>query len=181
LTGDATAWLFTAEGEPTTTCETGDISGTVSAGGTTGTIIFDLTGCHATVFGITAKCRTAGSPLDNTVKMSGTFHLITTSDGPAVLVTLETVTEICAGISNTVLHGNVIGTVTAPKCGESSRLMTIHFASAVGNSATQAHELYTGANYNLTATTGEGGAAKTTAWNTLMHIESPTLGKLNCT
>jgi hypothetical protein len=178
FTGDATAGTLAAEGEPTFTCETGDIEGTVSAGGTTGTLAFDFTGCHATVFGLTAKCRTSGSPLDNTIKTSGTFHLITTTDGPAMLITFDTKTVVCGGISNTITHGNLIGTITSPKCGETSKLMTINFAATSGS---QDHKLYTGVNYDLTATTGEGGAAKTAAWTTLWHIESTTSGKLNCT
>jgi hypothetical protein len=178
FSGDATAGSLAAEGEPTITCETGHISGTVSAGGTTGALAFDFTGCHTTVFGFTAKCRTSGSALDNTIKTAGTFHLITTTDGPAMLITFETKTVVCAGISNTITHGNLIGTITSPKCGESSNLMTINFA-ATGTS--QDHKLYTGVNYDLTATTGEGGAAKTSAWTMLWHIESPTSGKLNCT
>jgi hypothetical protein len=177
FTGDATAGTVVSEGEPTTTCETGDVTGTVSAGGTTGTISIDLTGCHTTVFGLTAKCHTSGSPLDNTIKMSGTFHLITTTDGPAMLITFEPVTKICAGISNTITQGNVIGTITSPKCGETSKLMTINFAATSGS---QDHKLYTGVNYDLTATTS-GGTAKTAAWTTLMHIESTTAGTLNCT
>jgi hypothetical protein len=177
FTGDATAGTVVSEGEPTTTCETGDISGTVSAGGTTGTISIDLTGCHTTVFGFTAKCRTSGSPLDNTIKMAGTFHLITTSDGPAMLITFEPVTKVCAGISNTTTQGNVIGTITSPKCGETSNLMTINFAATSGS---QDHKLYTGVNYDLTATTS-GGTAKTAALTSLWHIESATAGKLNCT
>src|SRR4051794_36177106 len=87
FTGDATAETLSAEGEPAITCETADVTGTVSAGGTTGTISYDTTGCHTTIFGITAKCRTVGSPLDNTIKSAGTTHFITTTDGPAILVT----------------------------------------------------------------------------------------------
>jgi hypothetical protein len=178
FTGDVTAGTFAAEGEPTFTCETGDVEGTVSAGGTTGTLAFDFTGCHTTVFGFTAKCRTAGSPLDNTIKTSGTIHMITTSDGPAMLITFDTKTVVCAGISNTITHGNVIGTITSPKCGIASKTMTINFA---GSGNVQEHKLYTGVNYDLTTTTGEGGAAKTTAWNALWHIETTTAGTLNCT
>ena len=85
FTGDATAETFVSEGEPTFTCETTHVTGTVSAGGTTGSISYDTTGCHTTVFGFTAKCRTAGSPLDNTIKSAGSFHFITTTDGPAIL------------------------------------------------------------------------------------------------
>src|SRR5689334_21099522 len=104
--GTAGAGSYSAEGEPTFTCESADISGSVSAGGTTGEISFDVTGCHITVFGITAKCRTTGSPLDNTIKSSGTFHLITISSGkPGLLVTPAVTTIVCAGISNTIVGG----------------------------------------------------------------------------
>jgi hypothetical protein len=52
ISGDSTAATLSAEGEPTTTCDTGDVSENVSAGGTTGTVTLELTGCHATVFGL---------------------------------------------------------------------------------------------------------------------------------
>ena len=178
FSGDATAGSITAEGEPTITCETGDITGSVETGGTTGSISFDYTGCHTTVFGITSKCRTSGSPLDNTIAASGTFHLITTSDGPAMMITTATKTVICAGISNTVTHGDLIGTITSPACGVASNTTTILFS---GSGNVQAHDTYKGVTHALTATTGEGGAAKTSAWNTLLHLESPTAGTLNCT
>jgi hypothetical protein len=177
FTGDATAGSFAAEGEPTFTCETGDVTGTVSAGGTTGSISYDFTGCHTTVFGLTAKCRTSGSPLDNTIKSAGSFHFITTTDGPAILVTTEPTEFVCGGISNTNVSGNVIGTIISPKCGEISSKMTINFAATSGS---QGHKLYTGVNYDLTAKTS-GGTAKTAAWTTLWHIESAKEGKLNCT
>jgi hypothetical protein len=175
--GDATAGSLTAAGEPTITCETGDVEGTVSAGGTTGSIKLDFTGCHTTVFGFTAKCHTAASPLDNTIKTSGTSHLITTSDGPALMVTTEPVEIICAGISNTTVHGDVIGTITSPKCGESSKLMTINFAAS---NNVQAHDVYTGVTHALTATTSDG-VPHTAGLNTLTHVESTTAGTLNCT
>jgi hypothetical protein len=71
FSGTAGAVSLSAEGEPTITCESEDVEGAVSAGGTTEAFNLDLTGCHTTVFGITAKCRTTGSPLDNTVKTTG--------------------------------------------------------------------------------------------------------------
>jgi hypothetical protein len=178
FSGDATAGSLTAEGEPTITCETGDVEGTVSAGGTTGSTSLDFTGCHTTVFGFTAKCHTSGSALDNTIQTSGTFHMITTSDGPAILVTNETVTVVCAGISNTIVHGDVIGTITSPACGVASTTMTINYAA---HENVQTHDVYTGVTHALTATTGSGGAAKTAGLNTLTHTESPTAGTLNCT
>jgi len=181
FTGEATAGTLVASGEPTITCEKGDVTGTVSAGGTTGTIALDFTGCHTTVFGFTAKCKTStAGGLDNTIKSSGSFHMITTTDGPAILVTTDPTEIVCAGISNTRVEGAVIGTVTAPKCGESSKLMTINFAAVTGNPTTQAHERYTGFDYDLTAKTS-GGSAVTATLTTLTHVESTVAGKLNCT
>jgi hypothetical protein len=181
FSGTAGAGSLAAEGEPTITCESGDISGTVSAGGTTGNIELDFTGCHATVFGLTAKCRTSGSALDNTIKTSGAFHLFTLtsgSGGPAILVTPVTTTIICAGISNTVVHGSVIGRITSPACGTESTEMTTAF-TATGT--VQEVRTYDGVTYDLFATTGEGGAAKTAGLNSTGTTKSATKGKLNCT
>jgi len=118
LTGSAGAGSISAEGEATLTCESADISGTAEAGGTTGTISYDFTNCHMTVFGSTAKCHTTGSPLDNTFKTSGTFYFITTPQkAPGTLITLVTTEMICAGISSTIWHGNLIGTITSRPVG----------------------------------------------------------------
>jgi hypothetical protein len=178
FTGTAGPGTLAAEGEPTITCESGDIEGTIETGGTTGTISLDFTGCHTTVFGFTAKCRTTGSALDNTIKTSGTAHMVLTPIFPKILVTPATTTIICAGISNTVVHGNVIGTITSPKCGGESKEMTTQF-SATGS--VQNDMEYTGVNYDLTATTGEGGAAKTAGLTSTSTTKSATIGKLNCT
>jgi hypothetical protein len=177
--GTAGAGSYTAEGEPVITCESTDLSGTVSVGGTTGTISFDITGCHTTVFGITAKCRTSGSPLDNTIKSSGVFHLITISSGkPGILITPVVTTMVCAGISNTITAGNIIGTVTNPSCGSKSKSLTTKF---VATGAAQEHTTYTGSTFNLTAKTGEGGTVKNAGLVTTSTVNSATEGTLNCT
>jgi hypothetical protein len=179
FSGTAGAGTLSAEGEPTMTCESADIEGTVEAGGTTGTVSVDFTGCHTTVFGITAKCRTTGSALDNTIKTSGTFHFVTTTLGlPDTLLTPVITTMVCAGISNTIIGGNLIGTITSPACGAESKGMTTKF-SATG--AVQNDLEYTGVKYNLTAKTGEGGAVKAAGLNGTDTVTSATTGKLNCT
>ncbi|HVD39307.1 MAG TPA: hypothetical protein VNC15_10790 [Solirubrobacterales bacterium] len=182
FSGTAGAGSLAAEGEPTITCESGDIEGTASAGGTTGTISLDFTGCHTTVFGFTAKCRTTGSALDNTINTSGTFHLVTTvvnpTPEPDILVTPATTTIVCAGISNTVVHGNILGKITSPKCGAESKEMTTSFAAT---GTVQNVMEYTGVKYDLTATTGAEGAAKTAGLNSTGTTKSSTTGKLNCT
>jgi hypothetical protein len=178
FTGTAGEGSLTAEGEPVITCSSADVEGTVSAGGTTGTMNLDFTGCHTTVFGFTAKCRTSGSPIDNTIKSSGVSHLITiSSNNPGILVTPAVTTIVCAGISNTITGGNIIGTITSPKCGAESKSMTTSF-TATGSA--QTHTSYTGTTYNLTAQTS-GGSVKPAGLVSTATVNSATTGKLNCT
>jgi len=178
FSGTAGAGSLAAEGEPTITCESADVSGTVSAGGTTGTIELDFTGCHTTVFGFTAKCRTTGSPLDNTIKSSGSFHFITISSGkPGILVTPVATTIVCAGITNTITGGNIIGTITSPACGTESKSLTTKF-NATGSA--QEHTSYTGSTFTLTSKTGEN-APKNAGLVSTGTTNSATTGKLNCT
>jgi hypothetical protein len=179
FSGSAGAGSLTAESEPVITCESADIEGTVSAGGTTGNISLDFTDCHAPpIFGITIKCRTSGSPLDNTIKSSGVFHLVTLANNkPGILVTPVATTIICAGITNTITGGNIIGTITNPACGGESKELTTKF-SATG--AAQEHTLYTGTAYTLTSRTGEN-APKNAGLVSTGTTKSATLGKLNCT
>jgi hypothetical protein len=180
---------LTAKEEPTITCgetiatggefdKPNHVTGTVNAGGTTGNITLDFTACHTTIFGITAKCHTEGSPADNTISSSGVFHLITFNSKPAILVTPVHTTVICAGISNTTVTGNVIGTITSPACGVASNSMTIKF-EATG--PTQTHKSYTGVNYNLTSQTGTSGTIKEAGLANESTTTSATAGTLDCT
>jgi len=182
FSGTVGSGTLTAQEEPVITC--GDatninhVTGTVSAGGTTGNISMDFTGCHTSVFGFTAKCRTSGSALDNTISTTGVFHLITTNlSKSAILITPAHTTVVCAGISNTTVTGNLIGTVTSPACGATSNSMTIKFEAA---GATQTHKSYTGGTYNLTSQT-EGGAIKEAGLSTTATVNSATAGTLDCT
>lgn len=177
--GSGSASSLTAEKEPTFTCESTDVSGTVAAGGTTGTMSLDITGCHAPIFGLTVKCHSAGSPLDNTVKTAATFHLITYSGKPAVLTTVENVTLVCAGISNVTISGNSIATITSPACGTASNKMSLSFA--VNFEGVQEDRLYTGTEYDLKLKTGGSESLLTAATAQTWTIESTTTGKLNCT
>jgi hypothetical protein len=183
FSGTVNPTSFTAKEEPVMTC--GDaaninhVNGTVSAGGTTGNLEMDFTGCHFATFGFTANCRTEGSPFNNTIKWSATFHLITTSLGKsAILITPIHSTVICAGISNITTTGNFIGTVTKPGCGESTNSMAIKFVAA---GATQEHKTYTGVNYNLTSQTGTSGTIKEAGISWEPTWTSPTAGTLDCT
>jgi hypothetical protein len=75
------------------------------------------------------------------------------------------------------IQGDLIGTITSPGCGIESKTMTTAF-SATG--PTQNDMEYTGVNYDLTGTTGSGGA-KTTGLTATATIEQESTGKLECT
>jgi hypothetical protein len=180
FSGTAGASTLTTESEPVITCESADVEGTVSAGGTTGNTSLDFTGCHTTVFGITAKCRTSGSPIDNTIKSSGVFHLITISSlEPGILVTPVVTTIVCAGISNTVTGGNLIGELLSPTCftTETSEI----FMNFAATGSVQRIKTYTGATYNLTTKTGSEGTVKQAGLSSSVFVKSTTKGRLNCT
>jgi hypothetical protein len=183
FSGTVGAGTLTAAEEPVITCgdatNVNHVNGTVSAGGTTGTLDMDFTGCHTSVFGFTAACKTEGAPLNNTIKTSGIVHFVVLPKvTSAILVTPEHTTIICAGISNTTVTGNLIGTVLKPACGEASNKMTIKF-SATG--AVQEHKEYTGVKYNLTAQTGTSGAIKEAGLSSEATTEATTVGTLQCT
>jgi hypothetical protein len=168
------------EGEPTITCTTTGGTGKYDTGSTTtGTATLDFTGCHTSVFGFTASCNTSGAA-SGTITSSGAFHLITISSGvPGVLLTTTPTTIICAGISNIAVTGNVIGTITSPKCGESSKVLTLSF-TATGT--VQNHLTYTGTKYDLLSKTGSGENKTSSLVSTggVTNTQANS-GKLNCT
>ena len=176
FTGHGPASAPTAKNEPTITCETGHVQG-VFTSETTGVVHGDITGCHINVLGFTIKCRTAGSALDNTITGQGTFHLITTTDGPAMLATPEAMTFTCAGTTITA-GGSLITTITSPKCGESSK-------QATGVSSTtngiQTHKTYTGKEYYPTARTEGSETVLETGINATATITFTKELKLVCT
>ena len=171
-----------ASGEPTITCESTDGTGAQTSS-TTGNLNLDFTGCHINVLGFTVKCRSAGSALDNTIATGGTYHLITWKNQagtafPAALVTANTTSVVCAGTTVRVT-GDLIGTITSPKCGAKSKSLSISF-TATGN--TQDHILYTGNPFDLKASTNADHSGEVTAALVgSATISAPNESTLNCT
>jgi hypothetical protein len=183
FSGTSDTFALVAEGEPVVTCgetspniKPNHVTGTVSAGGTTGEIAFVFTACHIVVLGFTEPCKTTGALVNNTIAFNGTFHLITINSKPAILVTPVARVE-CANITAINVGGNVIGTITSPACGVESKNMTIKFSAS---GPTQEHKTYTGVNYNLTSQTGTG-TIKEASETAEATTESATAGILDCT
>jgi hypothetical protein len=186
FTGSGGAGFLAAANEPKISCTaTKSASGSFDSGSTTtGTTNLIFSGCTAEFLGIKGNCSTSGDAT-GIITSSGTFHLITTSTSkPGILVTPVTTTIICIGFSRVEVTGKgVIGTITSPKCTETSKSMTLAFEA---EGSTQKHLSYTGTNYDLTADTenaaGETtGANGTAALNTTVTTESTTAGTLECT
>jgi len=181
--------FLTAQEEPVITCgetiATGGttnspnhVTGTVSAGGTTGNITLDFTACHVEIPIIgTIPCHSTGATVNNTIASSGTFHLITVNSKPGILVTPVATTVECGSLTPVHVAGNVIGTITSPACGVASNSMTIKFSAS---GATQEDKTYTGVTYNLTSQTGTG-TVKEASEAAESTTTSSTAGTLECT
>jgi hypothetical protein len=171
-----------ASNEQTIKCTATSASGSFNAGSsTTGSITLDFTGCTAEFFGIKANCNTKGAAA-GTIASGGTFHLITFVNSkaekkPAILLTANSTTLICAGFSNTIVTGNVIGTITSPACGGKNKTLAVVF---VTNGATQEHLEYTGVKYDLSAET-ETTSEVTAGLTASTTLTSGTEGTLECT
>jgi hypothetical protein len=180
FTGHGPGNTPTVGSEPTITCETGTVQGEFT-NETTGTVQGYVSGCHAIILGITIKCHTEGSALDNTIASSGTFHLITyvnaTTSVPAMLGTSTPTTVLCAGISKIETEGSVISTITKPACGESSKTAT---GKASATSGVQNQKTYTGTQYFPKARTS-GGAYLETGLDAEATITFSASLKLVCT
>jgi len=168
-----------AAGEPTLTCSGLGGSGQFdTASTTTGSLTLDYTGCHTAQFGFTTTCKSEGAATAGTIATGGTFHMITiTSGAPAVLLTTNSTVLVCAGISTMTRTGSVIGTIISPKCGESSKTLTISFT---GTESTQSHLTYTGSKFDLSVKTGTGEEKTIALVETTTNIQA-NAGKLNCT
>lgn len=161
FTGSGAGGNFTAEGEPTVNCTGTSASGSFSSE-TTGTSSLTFTGCKATILGVSLACR-SGTEAE-VIKMEQVFHLITigTIAKAGILLTPPFPEVICgSGLSQRILEfgGNgVIGTVTSPSCGASSKSITVSLTATTGN---QEHKLFTGTTYDLTNRTAAGGGPVT--------------------
>jgi len=128
------------------------------------------------VVGFTASCNTSGAA-SGTIASGGTFHLILLGAvTPGILLTTNTLKMACAGMSTITTSGNVIGTITSPKCGVSSKTLTLSF-TATGS--TQNHLTYTGTKYDLSSSTSTELVTSALVGNT--SNTQANAGIINCT
>jgi hypothetical protein len=183
FTGHGGSGVFTANGEPTIKATTGVITGSFDSGSTTtGIATLDFTGSTAEFLGIKTNCNTEGAA-SGTIRTVGTFHVITINNKPGILLTPGLITVICAGFSRIEFSGNIIGTITNPPCGSSSKNFTVAFEA---EGFTQKHITYTGVSYDLKAQTENSigvtsGSPVTAGLTSTLTLSSATSGTLECT
>jgi polyisoprenoid-binding protein YceI len=152
----------TAAGEPTITCEGPEHITGAWSNGTDGSFEFDATNCHLVVVGFTINCRTTGSPLDNTVSLTGTFKNVTITSGKrGILLTPTKAVVQCGATKPISVEGNVVGEITEPTtpCPNSLIAATFRFVTSGGS---QVHKTIDGSatEFDLTGQT-EGGSKVT--------------------
>jgi hypothetical protein len=163
--------------------------GGLTATTTTGTGAFENTTTgrislmfHGMKSSIGTNCESAGQPTGTVTTTELTFHLVMlAANAPGILITgNQTTTGVktadegpwghhfvdytCGIFIPTIqVRGNgILGTFTAPACGAASSTAKIKFEPTVKGNGVQKHSSYTGTNYDLESSIGEG-AYSTTA------------------
>jgi hypothetical protein len=168
--GGASELSRVAGGSTTGTTTTG--SGTFE-NTTTGKIKLTF---HGVKSSIATNCETLGQPTGTVTTTELTFHLVMlAANTPGILITgnettigVKTAGEgpwghhffdyTCGVFIPTVQwRGNgLLGTITAPACGAASNTAKVKFEPNVKGSGVQKHSSYTGTNYDLESSIGEG-------------------------
>ena len=174
----------------TTTCTSVSGSGSYTTA-TTGSLQLVFHGCTSSGF----SCNSAGQPAGTVKTTVLPIHnaMIATSK-PGMLVTPNSVTNIpttgmghyfsksCAGgLVNSVVSGNgLLGTITAPACGGSSKTLTLVFEQA--SAGVQKHLMYTGTTYDLVKSVNNGAHSTTSLQAALtLTFSDGAARKVECT
>lgn len=146
-----------SEGVPPITCEATHVTGSFAPeSGTNGTLLLDYTGCHFLLMGITVACKSNGAAVGNTILMPETpFELTYLTDNklhPGILIK-GIDTEIVCGGWNITIKGDLMGTMTAPACGATTKTFVLSFRTTSGG-VIQEHQQVTGTgtHHDLTST-----------------------------
>jgi hypothetical protein len=167
-----------AKEEPTITCEgENHLTGTFNGAGgnaTGGTISLDYTKCHLVVLGFTIGCKTTGAPLNNTIALTNiAFDLTYSTDSktkPALLITNLSTQVQCGSTTPLNITGGLMGTITAPACGEKFKTATMLFSSTA-NVQDHMQITGTGTKVDLLTETNGSGTKQTSGLNTNLTVQ----------
>jgi hypothetical protein len=172
-------------GEPTISCRESQGTGKAIST-TTSEGVLTMFGCEAELLGIKAKCTSEGQS-SGTIAIAGTVsHLIYLDENHTKVGVLATPPAgglftkfTCAGFATIEVKGTgVIGEVTSPKCGATSKQATV-VAQATGSTQKYRQIEETGTFYQLEAAT-KGGEFKPAGTNWTVTGTSATEGTLTC-
>jgi hypothetical protein len=155
--GGPAGWNTASAGS--TNCSS--VTGSGTMGTTTGSMALVFHGCTESVFG--SACTTSGQPSGTIATTALIYHNIYASAGkssPAILITPNATSGIfshytCAGglVTKTISGNGLIGTLTKPKCGETTNVF--EFALEQSVAGTQKHMQITGAGTKYDLKDGE--------------------------
>jgi hypothetical protein len=181
FTGTSGHTQFNIAGGGSYTCTSDHVSGTKS-NKTTKTIKVKLTGCVSTEF-FGASCNSPGQAsgiVETGVMVAHNVYLTDSKTTPGILLTPPTggvFAEFTCGFVTVKITGNgLIGHISSPKCGETSKTMTLGFG-ATGPSQTFKQATATGTSFHLQASVNGGSSVEAAFVSTenLTYAESGTL------
>jgi hypothetical protein len=173
-----------SEGAPAITCEVAHVTGSFAPeSGTNGSLQLDYTGCHFFLMGITFACKSKGAPVTNTILMPETpFELTYLTDNklhPGILIKGIDTEIVCNGW-NITIKGDLMGTMTVPGCGATTRTFTLAFRTTSGG-VIQEHQQVTGTGtHHDLSSTPEGEEEHTFGLNADTTLSFNQLATLTC-
>ena len=172
-------------GGTTITCSSSTGSGEYTTK-TTGDLVVTFQGCKSPTFFNTA-CTSAGQPSGAIRWANFVFHNVYLTDGkttPGVLITQPSsgpyTTFTCAGFLHVEVFGSILGHLTSPVCGASSKEVKVGFKATSHGQQQFKQVTGTGPLLDLTSKVN-GGTAETTAieaTNSVFTLGSS--GTINC-
>jgi hypothetical protein len=145
-----------------------------------------MTGCHTTVFGLKVNCTSEGKSAGQIFIQPSVQHLVYLDENHTKIGALATPPAsgvftkfVCGGITTIEVKGNgVLGEVTSPKCGQTSKSATV-VARATGSTQEYRQIEETGTFYELKAATS-GKEFQSVGTNWTVTGQSATAGTLTC-
>jgi hypothetical protein len=181
----AGASRMTMSGEPTITCTKSEGSG-AAISTTTSEGVLTMFGCTAEFLGIKGNCTSEGQSAGTIAIANTVSHLVYLDENHTKVGALATPPAsglftkfTCVGFATIEVKGNgVMGEVTFPKCGQTSKEATV-VAEATGSTQKYRQIEETGTFYELKAAT-KGGGLVSAGTNWTVTGSSATSGTLTC-
>jgi hypothetical protein len=166
-------------------CTAGKGSGQATSK-TTGEGSYSLSGCTSVILGIPVSCTSAGQPSGTIVTGLSVTHLVYLDEAhkkPGVLATPPTggvfAKFTCAMVTVEVKGNGVLGEITAPLCGQTSKTGTLVARTSAPGTQQYRQVEETGTQYDMTVSFN-GGAFETAGTDWTVNGTAAEEGTLTC-